>query len=365
MMLLPLFQPFQLGSIQLPNRIVMAPMTRQRSPDGVPGEDVADYYARRAAGGVGLIITEGTTIDDPAGSPAAAIPVFDRSSATGWALVRERAHAAGARIVPQLWHLGIQRQADRSPQPDEPSISPSGLLRPDKMVGAPMTEARILSVIEAFARGARLALELGFDGVELHGAHGYLIDQFFWEGTNARDDAWGADRTRFGAEIVRAVRAATAPHFPIILRWSQWKSGDYEAKIAHTPQALERFLVPLADAGVTAFHCSTRRFWEAEFPQSGSALNLAGWTKAITGVPSITVGSVGLLHADVMEAREQAVDVDIERLQMLSDAIERGDFDLVAIGRALLANPAWPALVREGRIDKLKAYSVEALESLL
>jgi 2,4-dienoyl-CoA reductase-like NADH-dependent reductase (Old Yellow Enzyme family) len=363
-----LFTPFTLGQLYLPNRIVMAPMTRQRSPGGVPGADVAHYYARRAAGGVGLILTEGVTIDDPAASPAAEIPGFHGPALDGWSEVLAAVHAAGGRIMPQLWHLGVVRRANASPRPDAPSVSPSGLLRPGKPVGEPMSEARILQIIDAFARGARDAQRLGFDGVELHGAHGYLIDQFFWEGTNVRTDRWGGDMPRrglFAAEIVRAVRAATSPDFPVIMRWSQWKTGEYGIKLAADSKALEAFLAPLVDAGVTAFHCSTRRFWEPEFLESGSDLNLAGWTKRVSGLPTITVGSVGLNRADSLEDRRATVGSDTRRLAQLSTMLERGDFDLVAIGRALLANPEWPQLVRERRFDDLVAFGSAALDELV
>jgi len=362
-----LFQPFELGPVRLPNRIAMAPMTRQKSPGEVPGEDVAAYYARRAAGGVGLIITEATPVDDPAASPAGDIPAFDARAASGWAAVRQAVHAAGGRIMPQLWHLGIVRWAANSPRPEAPSVSPSGLLRPGKVVGEPISETRIAEVIDAFARSARLAQELGFDGVELHGAHGYLIDQFFWDGTNLRSDAWGGDlagRARFGVEILRAVRRATSPDFPVILRWSQWKTDNYQVKLAADPRALEQFLAPLAEAGVTAFHCSTRRFWEPEFPDTGSSLNLAGWTKKVTGLPTITVGSIGLDRADSRATRSETVAISSERLLDLNRGVEQGEFDLVAIGRALLANPEWANLVKAGRLSELRPYGADALDVL-
>src|SRR5208282_4788498 len=132
----------------------------------------------------------------------------------------------------------------------------------------PMTDAEVADAIAAFGAAAGDAKRLGFDAVELHGAHGYLIDQFFWEGTNERDDTFGGpgipERARFAAEIIKAVRAATGPDFPVIIRLSQWKQQDFAAKIAPTPQALEHWLSPLADAGADAFHCSQRRFWEPE-----------------------------------------------------------------------------------------------------
>ena len=111
--------------------------------------------------------------------------------------------------------------------------------------------------------GVQAASELGFDAVELHGAHGYLLDQFFWDGTNQREDRWGgtpARRGEFVAEIVKASRQRVGADFPIILRYSQWKQQDFSARLAETPDALEAFLTPLVDAGVDLFHCSQRRF---------------------------------------------------------------------------------------------------------
>lgn len=358
-----LFSPFSNGNLDLVNRIVMAPMTRSMSPGGVPGPDVAAYYRRRVEGGVGLIVTEGTTIDHPAAQDDRNIPYFHGAAAlAGWRRVVEEVHDAGGAVIPQLWHHGAMRGPGTGPHPDQPSISPSGLVKPGKERGRAMTRADIDDVVEGFAKAAGEARLLGFDGVEIHGAHGYLIDQFLWEGTNRRDDQYGGDpvaRTRFAAEVVGAVRARVGPGYPIVLRWSQWKPQDFEAKLARTPGELEAFLAPLCDAGVDVFHCSTRRFWEPEF--DGSDLNLAGWTRKITGKPVITVGSVGLdddfIHTyGEAEAKVTGIDNLVERLA-------RGEFDLVAVGRALIVNPDWPRLVREGRDDEIKGYTREALET--
>jgi len=153
----------------------------------------------------------------------------------------------------------------------------------------------IADTIAAFARAAGAAKRLGFDAIELHGAHGYLIDQFFWEGTNLRQDGYGGgtlvQRGRFAADILKAVRAEVGPDYPVIIRLSQWKQQDYAVQMARTPQEMEAWLQPLADAGADIFHCSQRRFWEPEY--AGSDLNFAGWAKKLTGKPTITVGSVG------------------------------------------------------------------------
>ncbi|HCR66134.1 MAG TPA: 12-oxophytodienoate reductase, partial [Oceanicaulis sp.] len=291
-----LYQPFELGSLSLKNRIVMAPMTRSKSPGGVPNDDVVGYYERRAANDVGLIITEGTTVDRPGASFDPGIPNFHTDEAlAGWKKVVDAVHAAGGKIAPQLWHVGLARKPGTGPHPEAPSDSPSGLMPGGKKVGEPMTQADIDDTVRAFAEAAENAARIGFDAIELHGAHGYLIDQFFWDGMNQRDDKYGGDmisRTEFAQEIIRAVRARIPADLPVILRYSQWKQQDYNAKLAQTPAELEAFLAPLAEAGVDIFHASTRRFWLPEF--EGSDLNLAGWTKKLTGKPTITVGSVGL-----------------------------------------------------------------------
>ncbi len=151
-----------------------------------------------------------------------------------------------------------------------------------------------------FARAAADAKRLGFDMVELHGAHGYLIDQFFWSGTNERTDRYGGatlkERARFAAEVVAAVRAAVGPDLPVSLRVSQWKQQDYAVRLAETPDAMADWLVPLVEAGANLLHCSQRRFWEPEFPEidGENGLNFAGWAKKLTGAATISVGSVSL-----------------------------------------------------------------------
>ena len=360
-----LFRPFRLHDLTLANRIVMAPMTRSFSPGGVPGPDVAAYYRRRAENGVGLILTEGTAIAHPAAVSDARVPRFHGEDAlAGWSRVRAEVHAAGGRIMPQLWHVGMMRKAGDLPNPEAPPVGPSGIAVPAGKLSEPLTEAEIAGLIAAYAQGAADAQRLGFDGVELHGAHGYLIDQFFWEVTNQRTDRYGGDvagRTRFAAEAVRACRRAVGPDFPILLRFSQWKIADFGAQLATTPEELERFLAPLADAGVDIFHCSTRRFWEAEF--AGSGLNLAGWTKKLTGKPVITVGSVGLDN-DLMTAFREGKGAGTTGLDALIGMMERQEVDLVAVGRALLADPAWAAKVRDGREEELRPFALDAMKVL-
>ena len=360
----PLFTPFSLGKLKLNNRVVMAPMTRSFAPGGVPGADVAAYYRRRAEKQVGLIITEGTVIDHPASTNDPRVPFFYGDAAlAGWAKVVTEVHAAGGRIMPQIWHVGTVRKMGDQPNPQAPPIGPSGLFKPGIKVVEPMSEAEIEAVIAAYGQAAAEAKRLGFDGVEIHGAHGYLIDQFFWEGTNQRSDRWGGDmlaRTRFAVEVIKSCRSKVGPDFPIVFRYSQWKQQDYAARLATTPELLAKFLAPLSDAGVDVFHCSTRRFWEPEF--EGSHLNLAGWTKKLTGKPVITVGSVSL-DTD-MFAAFRGKDAAITSIDKLIEMFARDEVDLVAVGRALLVDHEWAAKVHEDRMQDLLPFSAASMKTL-
>ncbi|MFJ8076392.1 NADH:flavin oxidoreductase [Streptomyces sp. NPDC096176] len=360
-----LSRPVTLNGLAVPNRIVMAPMTRMFSPGGVPGEDVASYYARRAAAGVGLIVTEGTYVGHESAGQSDRVPRFHgEEQLAGWAKVAEAVHAAGGTIVPQLWHIGMVRKQGEPPYADAPAVGPSGI-RVDgtEGMGQAMTRRDLDDVIGAFAEAAAAAERIGFDGVELHGAHGYLVDQFLWADTNRRTDAYGGDavaRTKFAAEIVAAVREAVSPDFPVIFRYSQWKQEAYDARLAETPEELEAILAPLAAAGVDAFHASTRRYWLPEFEDSD--LNLAGWTKKLTGRPTITVGSVGLDGDFIHSFRGEGAPV--RGIDELLDRLERDEFDLVAVGRALLQDPEWAAKVLGNRFEDLKQYDAAALKTL-
>ena len=361
-----LFEPIRLGALELPTRVVMAPMTRNFCPDGVPGDDVVAYYRRRAAAGVGLIVTEGTTVDHPAASGYAGVPRFHGEDAlAGWRRVAEAVHVEGAKIVPQLWHVGNIRRGANLPNPAVPAYGPSEKAKDGKVLVHGMTHADIREVIVAFAKAAADAKAIGMDGVEIHGAHGYLVDQFFWEGSNRRTDEYGGDfarRSRFAVELVRAVREAVGPGFPIIFRFSQWKQQDYTARLAPTPEILEAFLMPLSEAGVDIFHCSTRRFWEPEF--EGSELNLAGWTRRITGKPTITVGSVGLDGEFIQFMAETDKIARPTGIEGLIERLQRREFDLVAVGRALISDPDWALKVRDGRQAEILPFSRDALKTL-
>jgi 2,4-dienoyl-CoA reductase-like NADH-dependent reductase (Old Yellow Enzyme family) len=354
-----LFQPFSVKGVELSNRIVMAPMTRRKSPGNVPGPDVAGYYRRRTEGGVGLIITEGTFIRHKGANGYDSVPdIYNDAALDGWKHVVEEVHTAGGKIIPQIWHVGAIREKGVEPDREVPGYGPSAIATGDRAVPEEMTLEDIKQCIADFAEAAANAQKVGFDGVEVHGAHGYLVDQFFWEKSNQRNDEYGGsfeNRNRFGREIVEAIRAATGPDFMIVFRFSQWKMDDYKAKLADTPEKLEQFLETLVAVGVDVFHCSTRRFWEPEF--EGSDLNLAGWVKKLTGKPVITVGSIGLDNPNWAGAASTDVDELVKRM-------EAGEFDLAAVGRQLLSDASWPIKIREGRYKDIEPYTKAALSGL-
>ncbi|MEO0030441.1 MAG: hypothetical protein RIS94_199 [Pseudomonadota bacterium] len=370
----PLFTPARIGTLELANRIVMAPMTRCFAPNGVPGADVARYYRRRAEGGVGLIVTEGAWIPHPGAANDERTPrLYGEDALAGWRAVVREVHAAGGKIMPQLWHVGLSPKPelenlyDKVDENYDGATSPSGYVTIGRKVTEGSSEADIVAAIAAYAQAAANARACGFDGIEIHGAHGYLPDQFFWHETNHRRDHWGGptlkERARFGVEVVRACRAATAPDFPIVFRFSQWKGQDYNARLAQSPQELAPLLEQLSEAGVDAFHASQRRFWEPAF--KGSPLNLAGWARALTGKPAITVGSIGLTLA-MEETWDAGMVARPAKLDAAAEMVARGEVDFVAIGRALIADAELVAKVRAPTTaDSIAAYEGSLLANFV
>lgn len=359
-----LFRPLQVRSLELRNRLVMSPMTRSFSSNGVPGQDVADYYRRRAEGGTGLIVTEGVTIDHPTAVDNDSVPTMHGEAAlAGWRKVVDDVHAAGGKIVPQLWHVGPLWGAMKRVDPSLKPMRPSGrwgtrgvTSYPDKVVdrmlpdSEPMTEQDIQDVIAAYARSAKYAKDAGFDGIALHGGHGYLLDSFMWADTNRRDDEWGGSierRAAFPAAVVRAVREAVGDDLPIIYRFSQHKQQDFTAKIAETPEELGILLNALVDAGVDILDASIRRFDIPAF--EGSELSLAGWAKKLTGAVSMAVGSFGL-GKSLRDSRAEGGSPVVDNRDELDRLLESEEFDLIAVGRLHLADPALAETLRTGGV---------------
>ena len=357
-----LFEPYKIKNTLLRNRIAMAPMTRNQSPEGIPTNEVVSYYKRRAEADVGLIITEGVEVSHKASSAYPDVPRLDSEKARdGWKRVVGGIKEHDGAVIAQLWHCGGFRKLGMGPNPEVPGHTASGLVRPGKRVAHAMSSEDIKETIDAFASDAKYCEEIGFDGVEIHGAHGYLIDNFFWRGTNEREDLYGGSiekRSQLAANIVKAIRSNVSDNFIVGLRFSQWKQQDYEAKLAASSEELLKVIKQPVDAGLDYLHSSMRRFWESEF--EGSDENLAFWTKKLTGLPTISVGSVGL-DSDFIDMSAPASPRNIDKA--ISD-ISNKKYDMVAVGRALLADYEWVIKMREGRIKDIIPYTKEALYKL-
>ena len=357
-----LFEPYKLKNLNLRNRVVMAPMTRNQSPGGIPTSEVVAYYSRRAKAEVGLIITEGIEVSHEASSAYPDVPRLDTKEAReGWKRVVNGIKDNGGSVIAQLWHCGGFRKLGMQPNPEVPGHTASGLVKPGKKVAHKMTLEDIKQTINAYASDAKYCEEIGFDGVEIHGAHGYLIDNFFWEGTNIRDDSYGGSiekRSQFVSEIIQAVRSNISQEFIIGLRFSQWKQHDFEAKLAHTTDDLKKVLLSPVESGLDYLHSSMRRFWESEF--EGSEENLAYWTKKISNIPTIGVGSVGL-DSDFIDMTAPSKPANIDKA---IDDISKEKYDLLAVGRALLSDHEWVLKMKDGRLKDVIPYSKEALLKL-
>ena len=349
----PLFTPFILNRLTLFNRWVMPAMQRGMCVEGRPSAELAAYYRRRAEGGVGLIIGESGAIDHPSATVQPTSAHINASTRDGWARCVAEVGEVGGAMLLQLWHEGALRT-------DGQALSPSGLAHPGRTSGRAATLGELADVRDGFVRSALIAREVGAAGIEVHAAHGYFLDQFLWHGTNVRSDGYGgpdvAHRARFPAEIVAAIRAACGPDFVISLRFSQWKEADYGARVAQTPEDLAVLVTMLREAGVDALHCSNRRFWEGEW--DGDRRNLAGWTKAVSGLPTITVGSVGL-DTDVMTVFMEGVDPGArvaEAIDELEERLAAGEFDLVAVGRALIGDPDFVRKVEQRDYAAIRTF---------
>jgi N-ethylmaleimide reductase len=328
-----LFSPLQLGPLQLPNRMVMAPMTRSRSsqPGDVPNALMASYYAQRAS--AGLIITEATQISRQGQGYSFTPGIYSEAQVAGWRLVTDAVHAAGGRIVLQLWHVG--RMSHASFQVDGVPVAPSAL-SPDaqvwvmgddgvgRMVDCPlpreMSIADIRAVIEDFRRAAANAMRAGFDGVEIHGGNGYLLDQFLRTTSNQRSDEYGgsiARRIRFVEEVVAAVASeAGAERTGIRLAPFITQRNMNCPEIIPTILQLAK---NLEDIGLVYIHLAE-----------------ADWDDA----PQIPETFRHELRAVYQGRVIVAGKYDPERAEHI---LKQGLADLVAFGRPFVANPDLPA----------------------
>ena len=356
----PLLEPLRIRRLRLRNRFVMPGMQRYWCVDGAPDHRLRDYYRRRVLGGASLVISESCAIDHPSATKNPTFARISPGTREAWRACVAGVHEAGGAMFLQLWHQGaVNYGGDADSNPAFVALSPSGLAHPGESFGRAATEADLDSLKRAFVRGALDAEDIGADGVELHSAHGFLLDQFLWPGTNVRTDRYGGpgitDRARFVAEVAAAVREATGPDFVISVRISQWKESDYDARIVEEPGQLGQLVRMLRAAGADLFHVSTRRFWTPEW--DGSDLGLAGWVKSFTDAPVIAVGSVGL-DIDVMASLsgQEARPTGASRIDELARRFRRGDFDLVSVGRSQIGDPEWVAKMTHKRISEIRGF---------
>ncbi|RJL32090.1 alkene reductase [Bailinhaonella thermotolerans] len=328
------FEPVRVGALRLENRLVMAPMTRNRaSADGVPGALMAEYYAQRAS--AGLIIAEATT-PNLVGQTYPNIPgIYTKEQVAGWRQVTDAVHEAGGRLYLQLQHggrIGHPETTGLHPVAPSPIALPGTIHTPagsrDTVVPREMTTDEIRRTVEDFAAAARNAIEAGFDGVEVHGANGYLIHQFLSNHTNRRTDEYGGavvNRIRFALEVVRAVAAEIGPE-RVGLRIAPGVTAN--AMQEDDVEAVYPALVgELADEGLAYLH--------VVFADPGSDLFhriRALWPAALITNPRLPWP--GRLPSD--GGRPEI------------EALLAAGADLVALGRAFLANPDLPARLLAG-----------------
>ena len=343
----PVLVPVRIRGVRLPNRAVVAPMSRVSTRgDGVPTAQMTRYYSRFATGRFSLIITEGTYTDHKYSQAYRNQPaIVTAQQVDGWAAVTESVHAAGSRLVLQLMHAGalVQDNHHRTTTIAPSTVAPKGAKMPAYGGDGPFalpsaaTHGDISEAIEGFAASAAQAQVAGFDAVEVHGANGYLIDQFLTSYTNLREDQYGGDperRTRFATEVLRAIREAVGPDFPVGIRLSQTKVNDLDYRWPGGAAEAETIFRAVTDAGADYLHLASEgRDWlhTATLDTGATVTALA---KDVTGLPVIANGGMHVLT--------------------LARSVLAGNHaDLVALGRGALANPDWPLrLAHDGQLTE-------------
>ena len=365
-----LFEPMDIGPVTSKNRFYQVPHCNgmgHRFP-----HSLARMRGIKAEGGWGVVCTEEVEIHPSSDiTPYNQGRLWDDTDIGNLRLMTDAVHEHGSLAGIELVYQGL---AGKNHYSRLPTLAPThaSVLGGYPMQARAMNKRDIKELRTWYRDAAIRSKKAGFDIVYTYAGHGLsVLMHFLSRQHNDRTDEYGGDlpaRTKFAVEIIQAIRQRVGADFPIIFRFSQWKQQDYSARLAETPEALKAFLMPLVAAGVDIFHCSTRRFWEKEF--SGSDLNLAGWTKELTGKPVITVGSVGLDSSFIDEDGASLdmsgkASVEAGSIKQLSERVGNNEFELVAVGRALLQDPQWVIKVRENRLDELQDFSKASLAKLV
>jgi 2,4-dienoyl-CoA reductase-like NADH-dependent reductase (Old Yellow Enzyme family) len=334
-----LFSETKLGPLRLNNRLAVAPMTRiSADKDGSANERMARYYERFARGGFGLIITEGTYLDLSFSQGYLNQPgIASTAQADAWRPVVSAVHEHGAKIVLQLMHAGALGQGNERVNE---TIAPSAVTPKGEQlsfyhgsgpyrVPTEITREQIAELVDSFADAALRAKQVGFDGVEIHGANGYLLDQFLTSYTNQRDDEYGgttANRVRLIVEVVEAVRKTVGNDFAVGVRISQGKVNDYEHKWADSEDDARIIFEALAKARPDFLHVTE---YDASAPAFGEGDSLATLAHRYGALPVIANGK-------------------LDEPSQAASLVESRHIDVIALGKAALANPDWPEKVQCG-----------------
>jgi N-ethylmaleimide reductase len=349
-----LFDPCSVGAWRLSNRIVMAPLTRNRSPGGVPPARVATYYAQRAS--AGLIVSEATAISQQGQGYADVPGLYSPAQLAGWRQVTEAVHAAGGRIVCQLWHVGRISHVELQPGGHDP-VAPSAIPAKAKTVlihdgqasfvavspPRALSRAEIPGLVADYARAARAAVDAGFDGVEIHGANGYLIDQFLKTGSNHREDDYGGPithRARFALEVTQAVAAAIGGNRTGIRISPVTPANDADTE--DTQPLFEHLVRGLAPLGLAYVHVIEGA--------TGGPRELADRPFDYGALKQAYRGAGGQAAWMLNNGYDRA----------LADAALAEGADLVAFGRPFIPNPDLVRRLREGlplaELDRATLY---------
>ncbi|MDE1890564.1 MAG: FAD-dependent oxidoreductase [Planctomycetota bacterium] len=334
-----LFSPFKIGSLSIKNRMVMSPMeTHLCDKEGFVTEELIMYYKERALGGVGYITVENTAVEPVGRVNDGMLCIYDDKFIPGLKKLTDCIHAAGGKVVLQLSHAGKEALPYYTNlEPVAPSAIPSPLT---KQMPRELTIEEIKSIVNKFADGANRAVKAGFDGVEIHMAHGYLVNQFFSPESNIRTDSYGGDtarRSQFAKEIIESIRKRTSKDYPLICRISADEYTDTGLKLEESKE-IARIL---EKAGASAIHVSACNYSSPFFNipcyylEEGCFIHLAAGIKSVVKIPVLAVGRI--------------VDPD-----MAESVLQENKADLIVLGRVLIADPHFPNKVREGRIADIR-----------
>ncbi|WP_268584687.1 NADH:flavin oxidoreductase [Priestia endophytica] len=349
-----LFNKVKLGNMHLNNRVGLAPMTRtSATSEGSATDQMVSYYSKFASGGFGLIITEGTYPDKKYSQGYLNQPgIVDDDQVQAWKKVTDAVHKEGGKIIVQLMHGGALSQGNRftketlAPSVVQPKGEQMKFYGGEGTFSVPKeaTKEDITEVIQGFVEASKRAKTAGFDGIEIHGANGYILDQFLTDYTNQRTDEYGGsteNRVRLLVEVSKAVREAVGQDYTIGIRISQGKVNDFYHKWADKEKDAEIIFGQLGKAGLDYIHVTEYEAWQPAFSEgegtkaTDSAFGEGGPTFAALAKK---YGKLPVIANGNLHEPEKAKQI-----------IEDGDADMVTIGRGALANGDWVNKVKEGK----------------